>query len=83
MYGRLSKIIYVHYQGARRRRSGGGAGGGCASMPVGTHPHLLVVGARSPLAVLGLARLGARRAEIRRPRSADQQLSGSLSAEDF
>jgi hypothetical protein len=52
--------------------------GGCARMPVGTHPHLLVVGAGNPIAVLGMARLGARRGGIRRRRSTDQQLQGSL-----
>jgi hypothetical protein len=35
-------------------------------MPVGTHTHLLVVGVGNLIAVLGLARLGARRGEIRR-----------------
>jgi hypothetical protein len=44
-----------------RRRSSGGPGGGCARMPVGTHPHLLVVGVGNPIAVPSLARLGARR----------------------
>jgi hypothetical protein len=47
-------------------------------MPVGTQPHLLVLGACNPIAVLGLARLGARRGEIRRMRSADQRLSERL-----
>jgi hypothetical protein len=32
--------------------------------PVGTYPHLLVVGASNPIAELRLARLGARRGEI-------------------
>jgi hypothetical protein len=35
------------------------------------------------LLVLGLARLGARRGEIRRLRPADQELSGSHSAEGY
>jgi hypothetical protein len=74
------RLQYRFTFGARRRRSGGGPGGGCARMPVGTHPHLLVVGVGSPIAVPYLVRLGARRGEIRRLRSADQQLSGSLRA---
>jgi hypothetical protein len=52
-------------------------------MPVGTHPHLLAVGVGNPMAVLCLAWMGARRDEILRLRSADQQLSGSLSTEGF
>jgi hypothetical protein len=52
-------------------------------MPVGSHPHLLVVGVGNPIAVPGLARLGARRSEIRRMRSTDQQLSGNLNVEGF
>jgi hypothetical protein len=52
-------------------------------MPVSTHPHLLVVGAGNLTAVLGMARLGARRGEIRRLRSADHQLPGSLTTEGF
>jgi hypothetical protein len=71
-------------RGAHWRRSGGGPGGGCARGPVGTHAHrLLVVGASNPIAVPCLARLGARRGEIRRLRSADQQLSGGLSMGGF
>jgi hypothetical protein len=49
----------------------------------GTHPNLLVVGTSSPKSVPCLARLRARRVEIQRLRSADQQLSGSLSTEGF
>jgi hypothetical protein len=52
-------------------------------MPVGTHPHLLVVGVGNPIAVRGLARLGARRGEMQGLQSADQQQSGSLTAEGF
>jgi hypothetical protein len=52
-------------------------------MPVGTHPHLLVVGAGSPIAVPSMARLVARRNEIWRPRSADEQLSGSINTGGF
>jgi hypothetical protein len=33
---------------------------GCARMPVGTHPHLLVVGVGSPIDVPCFERLGAR-----------------------
>jgi hypothetical protein len=69
--------------GARRRRSGGGSRGGCARRPVGTHPHLFVVGVGNPIAVLCLVRLGAKRVETRRLRSADEQVSGSLSTEGF
>jgi hypothetical protein len=38
------------------RRSGGGPGGGRARMPVGAHPHLLVVDDGNPIAAPGLAR---------------------------
>jgi hypothetical protein len=62
--------------------AGGGPEGGCARMPVGTHPHLLLVGAGNSIAVPSLARLGARRGEIRRLRSADQHVLGSLSTKD-
>jgi hypothetical protein len=37
---------------------------GCARRPVGTHPHLLVVGAGNLIAVPSMARLGVRRSEI-------------------
>jgi hypothetical protein len=52
-------------------------------MPLGIHPYLLVVGVGSPIAVPCVARLGARRGEIRRLRSTDQRLSGSLIAKGF
>jgi hypothetical protein len=47
-------------------------------MPIGTQPHLILVGDGSPIAVPCLARLGARRSEIRRLQFAEQYLSGSL-----
>jgi hypothetical protein len=56
---------------------------GYARKPVGTQPHLLVVGVNSPIAVPCMALLGARRGEFRRLRSPDKQLSGSLKTEDF
>jgi hypothetical protein len=65
------------------RRRGGGPGWERARKPVGTHPNLLVVGVGNPIAVPGLARFGARRGEIRRLRSADLELSGSLSTKAF
>jgi hypothetical protein len=46
-------------------------------------PRGLVVGVGNPMAVPRMARLGARRGEIRRVRYADRQLSGSLSTEGF
>jgi hypothetical protein len=39
---------------------------GCARRPVGTQPHLLVVGIGNFTSVQRLAQLGARRGEIRR-----------------
>jgi hypothetical protein len=38
----------------------GGSGRGCTRTPVGTHPHLLVVGASNPTAVPIMARWVAR-----------------------
>jgi hypothetical protein len=52
-------------------------------MPVGTHPHLLVMGASSHVAVQGPARFGARQGANRRLRSADQHMSRRLNAEGF
>jgi hypothetical protein len=52
-------------------------------MPVGTHPHLLVMGASSHVAVPSPARLGARRGANKWLRSADHQLSGRVNAEGF
>jgi hypothetical protein len=69
--------------GARWRRSGGDPGVGCTHMPVGTYLYLHAVGAVNHVAVPCLARLGARRGDIRRLRSAGQQLSGRFSAEGF
>jgi hypothetical protein len=51
--------------GARRRRNGGVPGGGCAMQARRHSPRLLVVGDGNPMAVQGLARLGARRGENR------------------
>jgi hypothetical protein len=51
--------------------------------PVGTHPHLLVVGVDNPMAVPCLARLGASRDGNRRLRLADQHMSGSLNTKGF
>jgi hypothetical protein len=59
------------------------SGGGGARRLVGTHPLLLVVGASNHVAVPCLARLGDGRGEIRRLRSTDQQMTGSLCAEGF
>jgi hypothetical protein len=64
--------------GARRRRRRE-----MRSEAVGTQPHLPVVGAYNPIAVPGLAQLGARRGVNRRMRSSDHHLSGSLSKEGF
>jgi hypothetical protein len=61
--------------GACRRRRSSGPGGGCARTLVGTHLHLLVVDVGNLMAMPCLARLGARRSEIRRLRSADEELS--------
>jgi hypothetical protein len=64
------------YRCARRRRSGG-PGEGCAGMPVGTYLYLHAVGASNHVAMLGLARWGARR-YTGTCHPWDQQLSGSL-----
>jgi hypothetical protein len=69
----------LRISGAHRRRPRWG----CPRGPVGTHPHILVVGASNPIAVPCMGRLGVRRGEIRRLRYADQQLSGSLNTQGF
>jgi hypothetical protein len=46
----------VIHAGTRLMRNGGGPGGGCASKPVGTYPHLLMVSVGSPIAVPSLTR---------------------------
>jgi hypothetical protein len=69
--------------GACRRPNGGGPGRGCPRRPAGTHPHLLMVGACNLIAVSCLARLGARRCEIRQLQPADPHLLGSLTTEGF
>jgi hypothetical protein len=56
----LNKVLRL---GARRRRSGGGPGGGCPLSPASTHTHFLGMGVGKFVAVLGWARLGARRGE--------------------
>jgi hypothetical protein len=63
--------------------AGGDPGVGCARRRVGTHDHILVMGVGNPIAVPCMARLGARRGEIRRLRQGDQQVPGSLNAEGF
>jgi hypothetical protein len=71
------KLTYIFLdRGVGQRRSGCGPGGGHASMPVGTHPHL--VGVVYATAVPCTARLEARRGEsgIYDPR--DQHVPGSL-----
>jgi hypothetical protein len=68
-HARFASLEYTRkspHTGARRRRSGGGSGKGCArNKPVGTHPHLFVMGACNPIAVPCPAQLGAMRGEIR------------------
>jgi hypothetical protein len=61
-------LEYMHGRRLSPVPAGGGPGGGCARTPVGTHPHLLVVGADNPIALPSLARLGDRHGEIRRLR---------------
>jgi hypothetical protein len=46
-------------------------------MPVGTHPHLLVVGVGTLLTVPSMVGQGTRRGEVGGSNSRDYQLSGS------
>jgi hypothetical protein len=52
----------LHDIGARRRRSGDGPEGGALAGPSAS-PHLPVVGVGNPVAVLGVTRYGAKRAD--------------------
>jgi hypothetical protein len=56
---------------------------GALAWPVGTQPHILVVGACNPIAVPCLARLGARRGDSGSCNPRDMQLSGNLGTEGF
>jgi hypothetical protein len=72
-----------HVVRARMWRSGGGLVGGSARMSVGSHPHLLVVGAGNPIAVPSLTRLGATRSDYGSCDPRDQQMSKSPSWRAF